>query len=183
MPNLYSVEGQERLQEHIADDISLIIIDNVSTLTTGRENVSEDWNTVQGWALRQRAAGKSVLLIHHAGKGGAQRGTSKREDVLDTVIQLKHPPDYDPSEGARFEIHFDKARGICGDAVRPLEAKLTMTDETAHWDIKLVENSRLDQIIELQKMDMSQGEIATELGMHKSNVCRALKKAKRDGLL
>lgn len=34
-----------------------------------------------------------------------QRGTSKREDVLDTVISLQQSDDYDAKEGASFEIH------------------------------------------------------------------------------
>ena len=54
-----------------------------------RENEADSWGPVQAWCLRQRAAGKSVLLIHHAGKGGGQRGTSRKEDVLDTVMSLK----------------------------------------------------------------------------------------------
>jgi hypothetical protein len=33
--------------------------------------------------LEQRAAGRSVLLVHHAGKGGGQRGTSRKEDTLE----------------------------------------------------------------------------------------------------
>ena len=54
--------------------------------------------------LRRR--GVSVLIVHHAGKGGEQRGTSRREDVLDTSISLRRPSDYLPTEGARFEVHY-----------------------------------------------------------------------------
>ena len=41
------------------------------------------------WILYLRAKGKSVIFVHHAGKNGKQRGSSRREDVLDTVIFLK----------------------------------------------------------------------------------------------
>ena len=58
--------------------------------------------------------GISVLFIHHAGKGGQQRGTSRREDVLDTVIAMRKPADFNPGDGAYFEIHFEKARGLYG---------------------------------------------------------------------
>jgi hypothetical protein len=51
-----------------------------------------------------------VLLIHHAGTNGRQRGTSRREDALDTLIALKRPEDYSPEQGARFEVHFEKLR-------------------------------------------------------------------------
>ena len=63
-------------------------------MRTGRENEAEGWLPVQDWALGHRRAGRSVLFIHHAGKGGLQRGTSRREDVLDTVIGLRRPTDY-----------------------------------------------------------------------------------------
>jgi hypothetical protein len=41
---------------------------------------------------------------------GRQRGTSRREDALDTVIALRRPDDYSPEQGARFEVHFEKLR-------------------------------------------------------------------------
>ena len=39
----------------------------------------------------ERRRGMAVLLIHHAGKSGDQRGTSAREDIMDTVISLRRP--------------------------------------------------------------------------------------------
>ena len=65
-----------------------------------------------------------MLYVHHAGKGGDQRGTSRREDVLDTVIQLKRPEDYFASEGARFIATFTKARGLFGADAAPIDARL-----------------------------------------------------------
>ena len=37
--------------------------------------------------------------------------------MLDCVIALRRPNDYHPKEGARFEVHFEKARGCLGDDV------------------------------------------------------------------
>ena len=56
------------------------------------------------WMLAQRAAARSVLLIHHAGKGGGQRGTSRKEDVLDTVISLSR-------RWARYDADAPMSRG------------------------------------------------------------------------
>jgi len=53
---------------------------------------------------------------------GRQRGTSRREDSLDTVIALRRPADYSPEEGARFEVHIEKARSIVGEGASPFEA-------------------------------------------------------------
>ena len=89
-----------------------------------KENEGEGWLPVQDWALDLRRRGISVLFVHHAGKAGAQRGTSRREDLLDSVVTLKHPADYNPSEGLRCDVHYEKARGFYGDEALPFEVKL-----------------------------------------------------------
>lgn len=95
-------------------------------------------------------SGKSVLFIHHSGKGGQQRGSSRREDVLDTVIALRRPADYDPKNGAVFEVHFEKARGICGDAVVPFEARLLVNENQGQiWSTKSLEQTTFDKVIQL----------------------------------
>ena len=102
LPDLSSEEAQRFYDAAIAD-AELIICDNLSTLAHGlRENEADSFGPVQSWMLEQRAAGRSVLLVHHAGKGGGQRGTSRKEDTLDTVISLSRPPGYSAAEGARF---------------------------------------------------------------------------------
>src|SRR5208283_5238962 len=74
IPDLTSSVDQEMLEPSLSG-VSLIIVDNISTLCRrGRENESESWLPVQEWALRMRTRGISVLFIHHAGKGGSQRG-------------------------------------------------------------------------------------------------------------
>ena len=108
--NLGSDEGQRSL-EPLLHDVDLLILDNLSTLcTTGSEIASDAWVPMQNWLLQLRRQGVAVLLIHHAGTNGRQRGTSRREDALDTVIALRRPDDYSPQQGARFEVHFEKLR-------------------------------------------------------------------------
>lgn len=184
MPNLATPEGQEGL-EPMLDSTGLIIVDNISTLCRGgRENEAESWLPVQEWALRLRSRGLSVLFVHHAGKGGNQRGTSRREDVLDTVISLKHPGDYRSEEGARFEVHFEKSRGIHGDDVKPFEAHLINgPDGNQIWAVKSIEDSLTDRIARLLMEGVSQGEIAEELGVTKGTVSKHKTKAAELGLL
>ncbi len=184
MPDLTSETDQAELEDVIADK-ELIIVDNISTLCrTGRENEAEGWLPVQEWALRMRAAGKSVLFIHHSGKGGGQRGTSRREDILDTVINLRRANDYRHEDGAVFEVHFEKARGIYGDDVAPFIAQLS-TDEhgVQCWLTQSLEDSTFEKIISLNKEGLTQKEIAEELGKNKSTISRHLKRAKREGLI
>ncbi len=104
LPNIARPEGQEAIEAALGDG-EVLVLDNLSTLARGlRENESDDWGGLQHWLLGLRRRKKSVLLIHHAGKGGQQRGTSRREDALDTVVALRRPADYEPDQGARFEI-------------------------------------------------------------------------------
>ncbi len=183
MPDLATAEGQRQVEEHITDDIKVVIIDNLSTLVrTGRENDAEGWAPVQGWFLKLRAAGKSVIAIHHSNKSGASRGTSKREDVLDTVIRLERPHDYTPDQGACFEVHFEKNRGIYGEDVKPFEAQLiTGSHGESIWTTRSVEDSNYSKIVKLHNDGLSKTEIADEIGVHKSTVGRNIKKAIAEG--
>jgi len=81
--NLSTAEGQRALDPHL-DGVDLLILDNLSTLTSGAEGASEAWLPMQNWLLALRRKGIAVLLIHHSGVNGRQRGTSRREDALDT---------------------------------------------------------------------------------------------------
>ncbi|MEM9629477.1 MAG: AAA family ATPase [Pseudomonadota bacterium] len=181
IPSLASPETQEELEPYL-EGVDLIVIDNISTLCEhGRENEGESWKPIQGWALRQRRLGRSVLFVHHAGKGGQQRGTSKREDILDTVIVLRRPANYQMEEGARFEVHLEKARGITGDAASPFEAYLEVVDNAATWTLKKLENAHYDQVAELSELGLSVREIAEEIGIGKSTVHRYKRQAEEKG--
>jgi hypothetical protein len=100
IPNLADRAAQKMLDSMIAEQkIEILFIDSISTLcNSGRENEAESWLPIQEWAVGLRRRGVAVVFVHHAGKGGAQRGTSRREDILDTVIHLVHPSDYRPEE-------------------------------------------------------------------------------------
>jgi len=124
------------------------------------------------------------LLIHHSGKAGSQRGTSKKEDVLDTVIALERPKDYDSSQGARFIIKYEKSRGFCGNDAKPFEAQLE-TDEKGNssWNITSIEESTYEKVVVMLNQNMSQTDIKEELGVNKSTVSRHAHRARQEGLL
>jgi putative DNA primase/helicase len=173
LPDLASPEAQRYFDRAIAD-ADLILIDNLSTLAPGvRENEADSWVPVQAWALRQRRQGRSVLFVHHAGKGGNQRGTSRKEDVLNTVIALRQPPDYSPSQGARFEVHYEKARGFFGADAQPFEAVL----RDGQWTIADIRRGGDDETIStLRQQGLSVREIAERTGVPKSSVDRRLRR-------
>ena len=133
---------------------------------------------MQQWALHQRRAGRSVVFMHHAGKGGQQRGTSRREDVLDTVVALRRPSDYQPDEGARFEVHFEKSRGFHGDDAKPFEAALIHGDG---WTTRDLADADMARVMALTADGLSVRDIRDELGMSKSTVSRLQAKGRASG--
>lgn len=173
MPNLATEEGQDAIEPFV-QDADLIIVDNLATLArTGKANSEDEWWPVQSWLLRMRHRGKSALIVHHDGKGQTQRGTSSKEDILDTVIQLKRPSDYDPQEGARFEVILTKARGIVGAEAESFEAKLV---DDCRWEVRTLEDALEKTIQELDTRKMSVREIADAVGCSHSTVQRICKK-------
>lgn len=181
--NLASEEHQKALEPCLAGT-DLVVIDNVSTLvSSGRENDADSWDAMQRWLLNLRRRGISVLLIHHAGRNDMARGTSKREDVLDTVIQLKRPENYKASEGARFEVHLSKARGAFGEDVEPFEAQLSEADGREFWNVKELIDDEEEAVAELTQQEQSCREIADTLGISKSKVSRIQKELRESGRL
>ena len=177
LPDLGSPEGQAWVDARVGD-AEVIVADNISTLVrSGNENEAEGWLPMQSWALRHRRQGRTVVLLHHAGKGGAQRGTSKREDVLDTVISLRHPADYSPEQGARFEVHYEKCRGFYGDGAQAFEARYEVRDGVALWTRTEIVDAERARVVAAIKDGLSTREAAEELGMSKSKVDRLKRKA------
>ena len=73
-----------------AEDIKVIVLDNLSCLASGiQENDALEWESISNWILELRRMDISVLMLHHAGRNGQARGTSKREDIASWVIHLR----------------------------------------------------------------------------------------------
>jgi hypothetical protein len=140
---------------------------------------------MQEWILRLRRRGIAVLLVHHSGKSGEQRGTSRREDVLDTVIGLRRPEDYEPQQGARFEVHVEKSRAHFGDAGRPFEASLvSMPDGRGlTWSARDLKPNNLEEAAALFRSGVTVRAAAAQLGIARSSAGRLRQKAHEDGLL
>ena len=104
----------------------------------------------------------AVLFVHHAGKGGQQRGTSRKQDVLDSVT----------SEGARFEVHFEKTRGFTGPDAESFEATLT----EGGWSTRDLQDVLDGQVWALHQQGVKQHDIAQEVGKSPATVNRIIKR-------
>jgi putative DNA primase/helicase len=174
IPDLSDPEkAGRRLIEEEAEAIGaqLIILDNLSCLcTSGIENDAESWQSMQDWLLKLRRAGYTVLLLHHGGKPdrsgrSRQRGTSKREDVLNTSIMLQ--PGEDKST---FEWEFTKNRGF-----HPEDTFMVSIGDDG-WVRRAETADRDAQILALAAQGLTQRDIAGRVGCSPGLVNKVLQK-------
>lgn len=168
------------LKEH--PDIGLVVLDNLSSLTPGvAEDKRIDWDCINQWLIELRRNGLSVLLVHHAGKGGDQRGTSAREDQLNLTLKLTALED---RKTTAFRVDFQKARSLSGEQKKPFVIEL-VEDENGKIDLlhKTLSDETNAQIAFLAAEGLTQLEIRDKIGVSQSGVSRRLKKAEADGLL
>ncbi len=101
-------------------DGCLFIIDNLSTAQLGMgENDNDAFDDIRDWLLALRHRGITVLIVHHAGRNGAMRGASRREDMAHWIISLKDAT-ADGSATKCFITTFTKSRNCPASEVRPL---------------------------------------------------------------
>lgn len=186
MPDLASLQGQLAIEKY-TDLADVIIVDNLSCLVRSStdENSAESWNTVLEWSLKMKRERRAVIFIHHAGKSGQQRGTSRKEDSLDVVISLKRPEHYCASMGAKFEVHYEKNREWAGEEAKPFVAQLTQLESGLHeWKMSALEASTRDRVIEAYKKgNTNYSDIARDIGVDRSTVSRYAQEARHSGSL
>jgi AAA domain len=160
----------------------LVVLDSLSSLAGLRSGDVERWDRLQRFLLRQRKYGRAMLLVHHANKRGHQRGSTRREDALDLVIALRRPRDCRPTDGARFEIHFEKARHLKGDTIEPVLAQLKSDSGAACWQWS-TGLDRLDRAAALLKRGSTVKAMGQALGVSLPTAYRLREAARRRGLL
>lgn len=115
---LSSLAGRQEVEKILLKyDIDNVWVDNISTTSNDEdENEVASWTQMQDWQRRLRRQGYSGVWLHHTGKAirlneagdvyYKQRGTSKREDILNTSMVLK------PEGQHGFGVVFTKHRGF-----------------------------------------------------------------------
>ncbi len=178
---------QKMKQILLTRKIKLWVADNLASLSSGLdENSKKDWDPINSWLLELRFAGIATIMPHHTNKVGGQRGTSAREDNLDTSIMLKKPYDYTSDDGARFIVHFGKARIQTSrlNLISDTEFKFILDESENHvWTFNSVRKETKNEILRLLDEGMTQTDIKDTLGIHKGTVSKIRKQSIKDGLL
>ncbi len=109
-----------------------MVLDNLSTLASGmKENDSFAWEQVNNWLLQFRRHKIAVIMVHHAGRNGEARGTSKREDAAFWVMALDDAKKHaDDKSGARFISRFTKPSRNTQEEVPAYEWQITTDRQT-----------------------------------------------------
>jgi hypothetical protein len=158
------------LEEH---HITVLILDNISCLFPGiSEDKKQDWEPINAWLIRLRHRGITTIVGHHAGKNGKQRGTSGREDNIDTVIALTLPPGHQAEDGCHVHLRFEKSRGVKGETIQALDVRLEDTPHGHVWTSAPLDARRKERITAMLEDGMPPKLIADELGISPSYVYR-----------
>lgn len=179
IPDIGDPNGRLEIDELVNTvNPKVVFIDNISTfIRTGHENEGDSWSPVQEWAVQLRKRGVAVVFVHHANKEGKQRGSHKKEDVMDIVIQLKRPDDFlQGTDDTRMMIKYTKSRHMGAFDTQDIEATLKDTDGSLEWTWEAGDLS-CQRAIDLLNDGLSMAEVGDELGVSKSTVHRWKKKA------
>jgi putative DNA primase/helicase len=162
-------------------DVDLVVVDSLSSLAGISQDDPEGWTLTRRFLAHQRNVGRAVLLVHHANRDGALRGTSRRLDMMDLVMALRRPRDWQPADGARFELRLEKTRHRAGEATMPIEAQLCPgADGRARWEWHRGESRALRQAPLLQQ-GMSAEAVGKAIGVSARTAYRLQRRAKELG--
>ena len=104
----------------LAENYDVIVIDHLSAFTSGH-NSADSWSRLHLLLRQLTEQGKTILLLHHAGKNGQQRGTSLLDADIDTKIHLTNLADAPNGFLVTFEKHRDDE--TLGQALQPFEIR------------------------------------------------------------
>jgi hypothetical protein len=174
--DLMTAAGQHALGPHLAD-ADLIVIDSLSALL-GDVAEARDWRPAEEWLLALRRQGKSVLLIHHAGKGGAPLGAARQAFALDAVLALLPSDAAPPEQGPTFTLAADKLRARFDPLMHPRTVRLACADGAARWVGVEEQEYRVRRAGELADEGYSLARIGAQLNVGKTTAYRLLQRAR-----
>jgi hypothetical protein len=159
----------ERVQHGPLD---LVILDNFSTLgEVEDENAAASFNAIQQFLLQLKVQGVATMLVHHAGKSGDFRGSSKLAATFETIIKLERLTEETEHGSAQFRVDWQKVRAggpkrkvrgvaavLTGDAFAEARGELEEGPTRAVWVYEELDLARLDDI----KERLQAGELITQ---------------------
>ncbi|MGD0276943.1 MAG: AAA family ATPase, partial [Syntrophales bacterium] len=144
-PVIHNKNWQEAIYSYLEDNpqYRVLVLDNLMSLTPGHEEDTKlGWDLMNSWLLRLRSIGVAVIMVHHEGKDGTQRGTSSRVDNIDLSIRLTKPVGYKPQDGARFNVSLGKDREYAAKGADSFCFSITENDGGLNWTTGIIEKEK-----------------------------------------
>lgn len=196
---LNDVNGRElltRMLQFLQPDI--LVIDNIRLAFPGMdENDAKAWVQVNEMCLALRNAGLTVILVHHANKGGDFSGSSNAITILNTAISIsqlydnedlatrlrgrydklgkrQEVMDYLPGQGHDWylnflmEASFSKARGFNDDYDHYYHLGLATYQPTGKQRLVCIPSTRQKAMELAFGQNLSAYQISTTAGINKS---------------
>jgi hypothetical protein len=162
--------------------VDLVVVDSFSSLAGVTHNDPERWTEMGQFLAFQRSVDRAVVLVQHANRDGAMRGNSRRADAMDVIMALRRPRDWQPADGARFELRLEKARHQTGEGLEPIEAQLcTGADGNAHWQWHRGGSAALRRAAPLLQQGMSAEAVGKAIGVSPRTAYRLQRRARELG--
>jgi KaiC/GvpD/RAD55 family RecA-like ATPase len=158
-------------------NVDLIVMDNLSSIRrSGNENDAKDCHKIIEWALLMRKLDKSIIFVGHEGKkseGDAKtlRGSSRMEDVVDTIINLSEIQ----SQSGNLKLIFTKHRHMSPEVAKPINVSFTpekgwsIIGDYVPEDEKSMKEKSLN-ILQLKLQGLDNVEISKKLNLDKSYI-------------
>ena len=185
--NIADAEVQRAITAHcVSTSVRVVILDNLSSLACGmKENEADSWELVNPWLLDLRRRKIAAVIVHHAGRSGEMRGTSKREDNVFWIIALDDARNNaDDKRGARFVSRFTKPSRNTQEEIPALEWHFVTDNGTGEVSISYKETQTLERFMQLIREGVSDcAELAEELKVSKSTISKWAKKMMDAGRL
>lgn len=175
-PSLSNPEYQAEFlkkAEELGPDV--IIFDTLTACFRFDTNDADVWLQVNQFFITLRLKGYCVIIVHHAGKSGSQRGRTDGDDNLDLSIKLEGAKGSAPGGGIDIMVSYEKVRA--GGQLPDFRA--TFSDETGKWEVGVDEDA--NDIVAMLLEGNSTRSIAKQLGVSESKVWREKKKAETQG--
>jgi len=179
--NITKSEVQQAItQRCVRTGSKVLVLDNLSTLASGmRENEADSWELVNNWLLDLRRRKIAVVIVHHAGRSGEMRGTSKREDNVFWIIALEDAKkDADDKRGAQFISRFTKPSRNTQEEMPAYEWHFLTDESTGLVSVRHKLAQTMDVFLGLIEDGVTEcGQIAQEMKTSPATISRLAKRA------
>lgn len=154
----------------------IIVFDTLTACFRFDTNDPDVWLQVNQFFIALRIKGYCVIVVHHAGKSGTQRGRTDGDDNLDLSIKLEAPKGWGPGDGLELAVSYEKVRA--GGNLPGFQA--AYNNEANSWDIVASEDD--NEAVKMLIAGKSVRSIASALDISKSSIWRLKKQAEKNGV-